>query len=206
MAPCGDDCRVNDIPKPAAYPTGLHIKDFASNLALKPSLSRSTWYMPDRSMLLRTTSASCLLVCEMPLTPFSGLLMMYVLIQTWIHVHLSCLLLPTQNLQHLQARFQCLSDHRLVINPTKCDFGKSKLNFLSYTINTSGISLTLSMLRQFAPSWQFLRTWRHCTSLLASLLHCTTTDLPWCAEVLQPLQQALAADSFTSCLRASITG
>lgn len=113
---------------------------------------------------------------------------------------------PAQNLQHLQARFQCLSDHRLVINPTKCDFGKSKLNFLSYTINTSGISLTLSMLRQFAPSWQFLRTWRHCTSLLASLLHCTTTDLPWCAEVLQPLQQALAADSFTSCLRASITG
>lgn len=106
---------------------------------------------------------------------------------------------PAQNLQHLQARFQCLSDHRLVINPTKCDFGKSKLNFLSYTINTSGISLTLSMLRQFAPSWQFLRTWRHCTSLLASLLHCTTTDLPWCAEVLQPLQQALAADSFTSC-------
>lgn len=50
---------------------------------------------------------------------------------------------PAQNLQHLQALFQCLSDHRLVINPTKCDFGQSKLNFLSYTINTSGIGLYL---------------------------------------------------------------
>lgn len=103
MAPCGDYCRVDDIPKPACYPTGLHIQDFASNLAVKPSLSRSPWYMPDRSMLLRTTLASCLLTCEMPLTLFSG----YSWCMFWsrlgyMYVLVTCSS-PAKNLQHLQA-------------------------------------------------------------------------------------------------------
>lgn len=44
-----------------------------------------------------------------------------------------------EHLQHLQALFQRLSDHGLVINPAKCEFGKSEVNFLSHTISAAGI-------------------------------------------------------------------
>ena len=44
-----------------------------------------------------------------------------------------------EHLQHLQTLFQHLSDHVLVINPAKCEFGKSEVHFLSHTISTAGI-------------------------------------------------------------------
>ena len=42
-----------------------------------------------------------------------------------------------EQLLHLRALFQRISDHALVINLAKCVFGKSEVNFPSYTINPS---------------------------------------------------------------------
>ena len=82
--PCGR--RLNEITTPARYPIP-HIQDFASNWPVKPTTC---------SLLPRTTSrkrqltphlvcmsfVACLLVSEMLLKPFSGLLMVYVMIWT----------------------------------------------------------------------------------------------------------------------------
>ena len=45
----------------------------------------------------------------------------------------------TEHLQHLRTLFEPLSSHGLVINPTKCEFGKPEVNFLSHTIKAYGI-------------------------------------------------------------------
>lgn len=54
--------------------------------------------------------------------------------------------------------FQCWSDHGLVINPARCEIGKSEVDFLSHTISAVGIH----------PSFQFPKRRKHCTSSLAS--------------------------------------
>ena len=41
--------------------------------------------------------------------------------------------------EHFHMLFQHFSDHGLVINPAKCKFGKSEVNFLSHTIVAAGI-------------------------------------------------------------------
>lgn len=94
--PCGDYRRLNEIITPARYPIP-HIQDFASSWPVKPSFPRSTGCAPTTcSLLPRTTSqkrqltphlvcmssVACLLVSEMLLKPFSGLLMVYVMIWT----------------------------------------------------------------------------------------------------------------------------
>jgi len=68
-----------------------------------------------------------------------------------------------EHLQHPQALFQRLSDHGLVINPAKWEFGKSEVNFLSHTIPPS----IPPVLRQSA-HFQFLKTRKRCISSWAS--------------------------------------
>ena len=63
-----------------------------------------------------------------------------------------------EHLQHLHMLFQRLYDHGHVINPAKCEFGKSEVYFLSHTISAVGIH----------PSFQFPKRRKHCTSSLAS--------------------------------------
>ena len=104
--PCGR--RLNEITTPARYPIP-HNQDIASNWPVKPSFPRSTGCAPTTcSLLPRTTSqkrqltphlvcmsfVACLLVSEMLLKPFSGLLMVYVMIWTlsWSISIISCLL------------------------------------------------------------------------------------------------------------------
>ena len=41
--------------------------------------------------------------------------------------------------EHFHMLFQHFSDHGLAINPAKCKFGKSEVNFLSHTIVAAGI-------------------------------------------------------------------
>lgn len=36
--------------------------------------------------------------------------------------------------------FECLRDHGIVINPQKCHFGESELDFLGHRINSHGIA------------------------------------------------------------------
>ena len=45
----------------------------------------------------------------------------------------------TEHLHYLRTLFERLSSHGLVINPTKCEFGRPEVNFLSHTLNDYGI-------------------------------------------------------------------
>jgi hypothetical protein len=47
---------------------------------------------------------------------------------------------PQEHQEHLRAVFQRLSDHGVLINPTKCEFGAMSLQFLGHQINSAGIS------------------------------------------------------------------
>jgi len=91
---------------------------------------------------------------------------------TFVFVYLDDILVASsaldEHLQHRQALFQRLSDHGLVINPAKWEFGKSEVNFLSHTISAAGIRVpTLPVLRQ-AAHFQFLKTRKRCISSWAS--------------------------------------
>lgn len=44
-----------------------------------------------------------------------------------------------EHLQHLQIVFERFREHGLRINVSKCEFGKSEINFLGFTINCNGI-------------------------------------------------------------------
>jgi len=47
---------------------------------------------------------------------------------------------PQDHLAHLRQLFQQLSDHGLVINPSKCQFGRAHLDFLGHRIDRTGAS------------------------------------------------------------------
>ena len=47
---------------------------------------------------------------------------------------------PEEHLQHLRLVFKCLCDYGIIINPQKCHFVKSSLDFLGHHINSSGIA------------------------------------------------------------------
>ena len=108
-----------------------------------------------------------------------------------------------EHLQHLRALFQRLTDRGLVINPAKCLFGKAEVNFLSHTISAGGIRPHLTRV-------DAVRTFpvpRDKKSLhqFVGLINYYHRFVPRCAEILQPLHQALAAECFTwtvSCQKA----
>ena len=47
---------------------------------------------------------------------------------------------PEEHLQHLRLVFECLRDYEIIINPQKCHFGKSSLDFLGHHITPCGIA------------------------------------------------------------------
>ena len=47
---------------------------------------------------------------------------------------------PEEHLTHLQNVFECLTQHGIIVNPSKCLFGASELVFLRHHINRNGIT------------------------------------------------------------------
>ena len=56
---------------------------------------------------------------------------------------------PEEHVQHLQQLFTRLSEYGLVINPDKCEFGKSELDFLGHRISKDGIQLLKEKVQVF---------------------------------------------------------
>ena len=101
----------------------------------------------------------------------------------------------TEHLLHLRTLFERLSSHGLVINPTKCEFGKPEVNFLSHTINAYDIRPHLTRV-------EAVRTFpvpqdKRALHQFVGLVNYYHRFVPRCAAILQPLHQALAADGFT---------
>ena len=108
-----------------------------------------------------------------------------------------------EHLQHLRALFHRLSAHGLVIDPAKCLFGKNEVNFLSHTISADGIRphiARVDAVRSFPVPHN-----KKSLHQFVGLINYYHRFVPRCVEILQPLHQALAADSFTwstSCQKA----
>ena len=45
---------------------------------------------------------------------------------------------PVEHLENLKILFERLQEHDLVINPSKCQFGVSQINFLGHIVNQHG--------------------------------------------------------------------
>ena len=180
---------------------------------VKSSFSRLTWFVPTiKSLLPRMT------LLRRPLSPHFGLYEFCRIpfglrnaAQTFqrfiddvcrdldfVFIFLDDILIASssldEHLQHLRSLFQRLSDHGLVINPAKCEFGKSEVNLLSHSISAAGIRphiTRVEAVRTF-PVPQDKKALHQFVGLI-SYYH---RFVPRCAEILQPLHLALADDSF----------
>ena len=97
------------------------------------------------------------------------------------------LIAPEEHQQHLRQVFQCLSEHGIIINPSKCRFGVSELEFLGHTVSSQGIRPSDSKVKAI-PMPTSLRKIRE----FLGLVHFHHGFIPQCASILGPLNSLLA--------------
>ena len=91
---------------------------------------------------------------------------------------------PEEHMQHVREVFQRLSNHGILINPSKCLFGVAELEFLGHHVSSEGIcplEHKLEAVRKF-PQPTSARQLR----------------VPWSNQFLSPLRPPLCPDLATS--------
>ena len=103
---------------------------------------------------------------------------------------------PEEHLTHLRAVFERLTQHGIVINPNKCLFGASELDFLGHHIDCNGITPLqdkVQVIHDF-PQPDTPRKLRRFIGLV-NFYH---RFLPHCAEMMQPLHALLTPPPLSS--------
>ena len=210
--PCGDYCWLNDVTTPDQYPIP-HVQGFTSHLAgatifSKIDLVQAYHQIPmEESDIAKTaiiTTFGLFEFCRMPFglrnaaQTFQRFMDDICRDLGFVFVYLEDILVASrsldEHLQHLRTLFQHLADQGLVINPSKCEFGKAEVTFLSHTISAAGI-------RPHITRVDAVRTFPvpHDKSSLhrfVGLVNYYHPFVPHCTEILQPLHQTLASEPF----------
>ena len=95
-----------------------------------------------------------------------------------------------EHLQHLELLFKRLSEFGIVINPVKCTFAVSSLDFLGHHVSADGIS-PLPAKVQTITDYQPPTSTRKLREFLG-LINFYRRFIPNCAAILQPLTDLLS--------------
>ncbi|CAH8465108.1 unnamed protein product [Dicrocoelium dendriticum] len=95
----------------------------------------------------------------------------------------------SQHLEHLRTLFQRLSDRGVTLNPSKCELGKSSIEFLGHRISATGIeplSQKVTAIKDFPEPTSFKQLKR-----FLGIVNYYRRFIPCCARIMQPLTDLL---------------